>query len=124
MSKRKPLDSTHLKQKAPVAPINLDGCFLEVKGRGKFFFGRLKYKGVPQCRRGRFNTSKNLYVTSELIDMKRDGFIRMIYGFVANNFTATTKAHCDQIVRYIAYLDENHLVPFDGDYFFHCIKNL
>lgn len=117
MSKRKPLNSTPVKLKAPVAPIVLDDCFLEARGRGKFFFGRLKYKGVPQCRRGRFSTSKNFYVTTELIDMKRDGFIRMIYGHVANNFTSTTKTYCDQIVRYIAYLDENHLVPFDGDYF-------
>ena len=115
MNKRKTLSPMKESNIAPVDFLYIDDMVLKVKGKAYvFYFSRFQYKGVPNIE----NKGGGNFRDSEiLINMNRDSFIRMLYGFVKDEFTSTTFNYLKRIALYIRYLDDNDLLPIDGDYF-------
>lgn len=115
MNKRKTLAPQKELNRESVDFIHIEDMVLKVKDKALvFYFNRLRYKGVPNVTNkggGDFRDSMNL------INMNRDSFVRWLFNLVKDEFTTTMANYLKRIALYVRYLDENNLLPINGDYF-------
>ena len=79
--------------------------------KGKAYFNRLRYQGVPKYETsGKFDPKKYSFVD-------RDIFIRKLYELMLLSFNSTALSRFTSICRYLRWLDSNELEPINQDYF-------
>lgn len=91
-----------LKRQAEVQVLRVEDMVISVPGRPRCYFNRLRYKGCPSFIKG----TKEFKRSTELIDMKRDNFIRACYQLMSTKPNITTTQRFDGLVNYIRYLDD------------------
>jgi len=102
---------------ASVEPITIENMVLKaiekvIDTRLLQHFKRLKYKGCPKLsKRG------ELKEPTQVIDMKRNAFVREMYRVLKSDFNRTKKKHFDNICIYISWLDNEPDIVVEGDYF-------
>ncbi|MCD9489177.1 MULTISPECIES: hypothetical protein [Photobacterium] len=123
--KRKAIKVVTKPKTASVEPLSIDDMYID-NGKGqKFWFKRLRYRGVPTlvkggCNQGEFKNP------DELVFANRDGFIREIYRLKPTGSTLTHHAHIAAgLVCYLRYLDEfePQALPLANDNMERCIKH-
>ena len=123
--KRKAIKVVTKPRTASVEPLSIDDMYIENGNGKKFWFKRLRYRGVPilvrsGCNQGEFKNP------DELVFANRDGFIREVYRLKP---TGSTLTHYQNIaaalVSYLRYLDEfePQALPLANDNMERCIKH-
>lgn len=123
--KRKAIKVVTKHKTASVEPLSIDDMYIDNGNGQKFWFKRLRYRGVPilvrgGCNQGEFKTP------DELVFANRDEFIREVYRLRPTGSTITHYTHiAGGLIFYLRYLDEfePQALPLANDNMERCIKH-
>lgn len=100
------------KPAAVVEPLHLDKLKLECNGT-KAHFEMLLYKNVPNYS----TLGKKKDFVDYIPVSGREPFIRKVYRILETDFNRTKRSKFYQIIKYLRWMDSNHLEPINEDYF-------
>ncbi|MFQ3249267.1 MAG: hypothetical protein ACI9O6_001071 [Glaciecola sp.] len=113
-SKRKPLKPSKalVLPSAEVQQLHVESMVLSLPGGVKCYFKRLKYKGCPVLSA----RTLDFYPDVDLIDMKRDAFIRTCYQVMERAINETTRTYFHSVSDFLTWADNTRQQVVDGDY--------
>lgn len=116
-SKRKALQPSEsmVRHSGSVEPLRIEDMVI-VTSTNTLYFKRLKYIGCPKLSNGDFGKSIPKFKEGvELIDAKRDDFIRECYQLIKGGSISSAYAYFSGLVYYLVWVDDSDVViPEDG----------
>lgn len=116
-NKRKALQPSEsmVRQSGSVEPLHIEDMVLNTS-KPRLYFKRLKYIGCPKLNSGDFGKSIPQFKEGvELIDARRDDFIRECYQLIKDCTGASARVYFYGLVNYLVWMDDSNVaIPEDG----------
>lgn len=117
-NKRKALQPSEsmVRQSGSVEPLRIEDMVVNTS-TNVLYFKRLKYIGCPKLSKGDFGKSMPQFKEGvELIDARRDDFIRECYQLIEGANKGSAFSHFHGLVQYLVWVDDSNVALPDEGY--------